>query len=410
VEDEAYRLQLAGAKLIGGLHVSDCGTVKIEAGSVYGAAILLPQLARTLGWPRELTVLALQSFVYLVLCIIIHGWLLMFIAKEENVMDAFAGQMYLCDFGSGLTGIGPGGTNFSAARLYSWDQWSTRNYVKSSLLGLFPERKDDVLKFADPGEYGLESYYCRLVCCFVFMVSVIDELTLVFGMAKLLYVVPSRNEPWIELRDDDDDATKDEWLDSVTIRINGMSRFWKFVYCTFVLLPKFLLWQLTCSSGVDFLMETAAVDEIIVNSVALGFLLTMDELVTGALMPAPAIRLLEMCEDVPLYTQADVEPMGSDQAIETFGGADQRLSNEDFACFMCELIPKKLLLVSVLTGLFVWGYYASHCTVDSNGRYVSMTMYLPKTLAFNFLNALAPSFFPIELMKEPYWTLAPADL
>ena len=61
--------------------------VKIETGSVYGAAILLPQLARTLGWPRELVVLAFQSWVYLFLCIIVHGWLLMFIAKEENVME-----------------------------------------------------------------------------------------------------------------------------------------------------------------------------------------------------------------------------------------------------------------------------------------------------------------------------------
>merc|ERR1712151_23978 len=129
-----------------------------------------------------------------------------------------------------------------------------------------------------------------------------DELDLCWAMAKVLYYVPSRNEPWIELQDDDDTATQDDWLDQVTIKLNGMSRFWKVFYVMCVLLPKFLLWQLTCSSGVDFLMETASVDDLIVNSVALGFLLTMDELVTGALMPAAANRLLEMCEDVPLHT------------------------------------------------------------------------------------------------------------
>ncbi len=53
----------------------------------------------------------------------------MFIAKEENVLDAFAGQMYLCDFGKNMNGLGPGGTNITAPRLYSWDQWAVRNYV-----------------------------------------------------------------------------------------------------------------------------------------------------------------------------------------------------------------------------------------------------------------------------------------
>lgn len=36
--------------------------------------------------------------------------------------------------------------------LYNW-QWKTACFRR---------------KIADPGEYGVESYYCRLLCCFVY--------------------------------------------------------------------------------------------------------------------------------------------------------------------------------------------------------------------------------------------------
>ena len=98
--------------------------------------------------------------------------------KEQLVMDRFAGQMNLCDFGSKKDGcpesdgcVGPGGTRITPARLYSYAQWYLQNFVKSSLQSVFPDRKDDINTMIDPGEffcftrrhqvYGLESWHTR---------------------------------------------------------------------------------------------------------------------------------------------------------------------------------------------------------------------------------------------------------
>merc|ERR1740138_608466 len=119
-------------------------------------------------------------------------------------MDAFAGQMYLCDFGAhveqcpGPHCIGPGGTNITAPRMYSYAAWSVRNYVKDSMKAIFPEKADEIDEKVDPGEYGVESYWCRLVRCFIYMLTVMNELYLIFRMTALLWYVPAKAEPWIQ--------------------------------------------------------------------------------------------------------------------------------------------------------------------------------------------------------------------
>jgi hypothetical protein len=95
----------------------------IEFGSIYGAALLLPQVARSLGWPLDMTLRAIRMYVYLAIAVTIQVYLLCLLSKEEFVMDSFAGQMWLCDFGVGRVagkegpgGIGPGGTAITPAR------------------------------------------------------------------------------------------------------------------------------------------------------------------------------------------------------------------------------------------------------------------------------------------------------
>merc|ERR1719506_3577426 len=51
------------------------GTCKVEQ-SVYGAAIVMPQLARTAGWSKCFTILAFRSYVFLMLNILLQSFVL----------------------------------------------------------------------------------------------------------------------------------------------------------------------------------------------------------------------------------------------------------------------------------------------------------------------------------------------
>merc|ERR1719272_2240747 len=57
-----------------------------------------------------------------------------------------------------------------------------------------------------------------------------------------------------------------------------MPRIWKFINFMFVLVPRFMLWQFTCRTGILFLFETASIENTIVNTTALCFILDIDEL------------------------------------------------------------------------------------------------------------------------------------
>ena len=91
------------------------------------------------------------------------------------IVGKFGGQMHLCDFGANIQNCpdgknckGPGGTSYTSERLYNWEMWATRMYVRDSFTALFPNRADEIMDAVDPGEYGLESYNLRVICCFVF--------------------------------------------------------------------------------------------------------------------------------------------------------------------------------------------------------------------------------------------------
>eukprot|EP00929_Paragymnodinium_shiwhaense_P016393 TRINITY_DN1246_c1_g2_i1.p1 TRINITY_DN1246_c1_g2~~TRINITY_DN1246_c1_g2_i1.p1 ORF type:complete len:447 (+),score=67.84 TRINITY_DN1246_c1_g2_i1:120-1460(+) len=390
----------------------DKSSVGVETESVYGAAVLIPQIARTCGWREELLALTFASYVYLILCVIVHGALLVYMQKSDEVTDGFGGQMYLCDFGAWVDNckegdpacLGPGGTTMSPPRMYSWGQWVTRNYVRDALMAVFPDDQDKIHNSVDPGEYGLESYSCRLLCVFVFLMSVIQELFLIVKMVRLFTHIPTENQPWLTINkgDSKDGEQGGLSMDKVQIKVAGMSIYWKIFNGLTVVLPKVVLWILTVDTGVSFLMETAGTDDIIVNSVALGFLLTMDETVV-ALMSAQTRHFLERCEDYELPEQPD--DAGPSKVVEE---KPLYLRVWNALCIFVGYSCFKLLLTISLTALFTIHYYNRHCTyVD--GRWVSKPVYTPASTSFNFLNAVFPGIWEIEKSEEPYWTMPEAS-
>lgn len=403
-----YKVRLASAKLIGSFVMKDRGAYNLEKGSVYGAAILLPQLARTAGWPKFLTFLTIRSYIFHILNIIVQGWLLMMISKEESVMDLFAGQMYLCDFGAfvndcpgGPGCTGPGGTQVTAPRMYPWEQWVTRLYVRDSLKALFPEKADEIAEKVDPGEYGVESYGCRLLCCFIYMLTVMNELYLIFKMVTLLWYVPAKAEPWIEHVEGSDHLA--DWLDCIQLKVGGMPRFWKAFNVAFVLVPKVVLWILTAESGVTLLMETSGIEDLIVNSVALSFVLSIDEMICETMMSDASKAMLDKCEDFTLYDEAAEDAL-PDEAVLAKYGEQQKLKYVRFIDIPM-LFPPKLLVVLLMTATFVFLYYYDHCDWSEEHRFFSKKMYLPQSVRFSFLQAAFSRIFRVESASEPFWKM-----
>ena len=97
--------------------------------------------------------LVLSSYLFLITNILIQGFALYMIAEDERTLSRYAGEMHLCDFGATAAGmscpdspncVGPGGTQITPQRVYDFNSWSTRTFVRESLLQIFPDRADDI--------------------------------------------------------------------------------------------------------------------------------------------------------------------------------------------------------------------------------------------------------------------------
>ncbi|CAJ1441150.1 unnamed protein product [Effrenium voratum] len=237
-----FRAQVAAAKLMGILWAKEPSQVRLDQ-SLYGAAFVLPQIARSAGWPKMLRVLVIKTWVVLFLNYAVQFAVLYMIAKENMVWDLFSGQMYLCDFGrdaescpDGPNCIGPGGTVFTNTRYYGWGQWSTRTYARDAFKAMFPEFSPEISKYSDPGEYGVESSTCRVLCCALFIVTVLSDLLGSFNLAFIMNSVPSQDDLWIDWDPPGGDWASKEYakkvtgsneMDFVKLKIAGMPFHWK---------------------------------------------------------------------------------------------------------------------------------------------------------------------------------------
>lgn len=400
------------AKSVFGVTMREGGTLRAER-SVYGAALVLPQMARTTGWAKTMTIMACRSWLFLTIVYFLQSYLLKMVAQEQNVMDVFAGKMHLCDFGAwvetcpGPGCTGPGGTDVTAPRMYSFDSWVNRNYVKESMKLLFPDRVSDVEDMVDPGEYGVESYWCRLTCCFIFMIALMFECTIIFKMIKVHYCVPTAPESWIVEPDEVDETLEICALESVRLKIAGMPMKWKIINLLVIIVPKCVLWRQTAETGITFLMETSGIANIVANSVGLAFILGLDELVYNCLMSEEEEKIVELCEPFSLYdpkqsAAGDLNQLDDEDILEKFDNLQTMRSFgvRDFKA----LLPFKLFFALAVTFFFVMEYYHRNCHLSDEGRWVSIDMHLPKSVHSSWFTAFFPSLAPPEPRVEtPFW-------
>lgn len=407
--------QLAAAKSMAYLmRMESMGFCGVEKASVYGAAVAIPQVARSAGWSTTLCGLAIRSYLFLLLNIFIQFFLLAVINEEMHVVNAFAGHPHLCDFGAAIDKCpggpnckGPGGSTYTFARNYGFTTWSTRMFVRDSLRQLFPHRADDVDSFADPGEYGLEDYYCRLACCLVFVMGVVDDLKGTVGLLTLLIHVPTAAEPWIKYEVPDWDHKEKAkkmhgWteLDLVKYEVAGIPMHWKIMNFFFIFCPKCWIWWTLTSCGFHFLMETAGIVDLVVNCMALTFVLSVDEMVFEKLATVAAKHIMGALQDKPLFPEPDEESEADHHSllrfqIDEFGHNYWRL--------LWLVIPKRLLLILGVLGFFVCKYYYQYCERSEDGSWVSKAVYVPKEVPYNPLSFIYGLW--LEMSDEPVWPL-----
>lgn len=380
--------------------------IEIDSESVYGSAFVLPQIARSAGCPPKLVVLCLRSFFFLILNCLLQWMLVYELVKEAQVMNRFSGVMWLCDFGAQKDGCpeadgcrGPGGTRMTPSRSYAYNQWSLQKFVKDSLLAVFsesqfPDRHQEINDNIDPGEYGVESAKCRLLCVMLFVCAVSHEFVGIMKMLKLLYSLPPREESWVSENAEGE----------AVLTVKGMPWRWKFINFVFVLGPRFILWAFTARTGMLFLMETATIENTIVNTTALCFILDIDELLFEVFSTDLTKYMLDILEGFRIPGKSTTISRSLSREEEDY--LEESSMNHWLSS---QLIPWNALQAAGIFVFFYWLYYNSHCVKSEDGTYVSISMYTPKSTDFSDISAFLPQLFPIESEKTPYWTWQPKD-
>jgi hypothetical protein len=333
--------------------------------------------------------------------------------------------MHLCNFGKNFdvcesTGgrvsdcIGPGGSNFSAPMIFAnYDTWATRIFVKESLLKVFPNKTADINHQVLPGEYGVESPLCRLLCLFIFVMQIVDDLVESLRLIMMLIQVPTAAEPWINY--DPPRWTKERQkaksllgkteLDLVIFSVRGMPAHWKIVNLVFVIVPKFFIWFLLATSGGIFLMETAAIQDVILNSVAMSFVLQVDEMLAARLCTHATKTVMSRLQPFLCFDYQE-ENMSDEAALNIYESTQQQQTAFN-AKLMVLVVPKRLIFIILITTVVYIGYFWRFCIRTADGSLISEPIYAPKDLekigTFPVRWMFAPS--TVERHSPATWTM-----
>jgi hypothetical protein len=225
-------------------------------------------------------------------------WLILrYFGYSLLTMTPYGGQPWLCNMGrsfmacdpsqvaAGTLGedcIGPGGTIYSGADLFSdFGTWSTRMYVRDSLLSIFggpggnQTIVDRIKTQIDPGEYGLEDEVVRYLALLLLAIQIQAEFRAIVNTLVVISWMPCNSTPWLRMGKEDGGA------DDVKFIHGGMPWYWKIVSYLITFFRLMILWNVGVL-GTRFLLNTAAIQDLIFNSLALTFIFGLDEIIQSA--------------------------------------------------------------------------------------------------------------------------------
>mmetsp|Transcript_94965 Transcript_94965/g.188105 ORF Transcript_94965/g.188105 Transcript_94965/m.188105 type:complete len:442 (-) Transcript_94965:271-1596(-) len=384
------------------------GQLAFETDSVYGAVVAMPQIARCMGWNQTFLALCFRSFLLLALNYVFQVSALIFISEESQVMDVLGGKMHLCDYGKQLDDckdwedhpgcVGPGGTVFKPPRLYSFDLWNVRKWMRDQLLVFFADEPDIMAKLkdpalVDPGEYGMENYNCRIFACFLFTLTEVQSGLKIWEVIMILWIIPTKADSWIQWRSDGNILDP---MDALRFKTAGMPLGWKIFNFLLVVLPKIFLLCQVYWMGFRFLMDTAGMLDLVLGAMAMDFILTFDELILESFDSAITKQIMSQLEDYEV----------DEDQTDDFGDMSR---SQGFKAVMKAIwlgTPRRLILVVGVLVFFVQLYYHVHCeTGKRTGAWVSKPTKLPVTTQYTFKN-LITNFVDFEKDKttgEPIW-------
>lgn len=301
--------------------------------------------------------------------------------------------MHLCDFGKDLSicpgdarCLGPGGTEIEKTRIYSYAIWNVRKFVRQSLIDVMPDREEEISEKIDPGEYGMENYYCRLLCCFLFAMTVVEEFLRSLGLIRLLWVLPSKDEPWITY---DLEGIEQELinkpLEHVNFQVAGMSCPWKIFTFLFIVVPKLFICHNVLLQGIGLVMDTSAIMDQILGAMSLTFIIGIDELVYSV-FASSAIKHI----------------MANVVQVDRSSYENNETEEENSRCSFLLVIPRRFCWTVLITTIYTAVYYVRKCEIWSNGNWVAHDMYLPRSARFNMLDFLF-DYVPSE--DKPFWSM-----
>merc|ERR1712060_40133 len=183
-------------------------------------------------------------------------------------------------------------------------------------------------------------------------------------------------------------------------QVAGMPRGWKIWNFCIVLIPKCALWFALVCSGVHYLMESAGIMEVVVNAMALTFVLDVDEMIFARLSTSVTKHIMSSLEDLPLF---DISPDESEEDHEVLRRYQQEEVGPRRWRKVVMVLPKRLLIIICMQAFFMVMYYYRNCVRQPDGSFVSKEMFLPKDLSYRPLSLM----FGVENEKEsdPFWTM-----
>lgn len=381
-----------------------------EKDTVWGSAVALLQVGRCTNWNVLSLVLAIRAVAVLALVVGVQLLLLTYLGESTQVMAPLGGQMHLCDFGANLDNcpdaqncVGPGGTKYTHTRMYGYTQWAIQKFVKEAFVQMHPDRLEDINTKIDPGEYGLESYRCRLMCLALFIASVVPEITAVYSLARLLWHIPhDEDTDWVRVHPVESNHAAgrsrhpekgtilkdtDHGQDSeVQYRVAGMPIAWKIVNMCFILFPKAAVLHFTLREGTILLMDTNAIMDMILGAMSLTFVLSIPSLFFVVFSSLPVKEIMKELEDYKPFSRHETP--------------------EATLCFILRtFFPYRFCMIVVVTVFYKYGYYVSKCDWDYNEQqWVSKPMHMPQTSDYHITDFLFDSVFQtVAREKTPFW-------
>merc|ERR1740130_2562050 len=115
---------------------------------------------------------------------------------------------------------------------------------------------------------------------------------------------------------------------------------WKIFNVVVVVIPKLFIWVNLCSTGFHFLMETSTIVDVIVNSVALKFILDLDGLILSHLATSATRYIIHNLESMELFDPATYENESEVEAKERFFKEEKDISGEWSSVYNL-LFPKR---------------------------------------------------------------------